>query len=380
MIDFYEDRLFITILIAILFFSVFTVGLPENVEAADENEKIVMYYFYHEDCPHCAEQSEFIEEDLEEEYSYLEICKHDVSEEGSKELINELAENYNIKDLRYITPTTILDGQIIYGFNDDKAERIIGILENDNKSENRGVNVPILEKIDFENVSLPILAVVLGSVDGMNVCSIGALVMVLLIVLSFDSRKKIFFYGFLFICSVVLIYGIFVFGWYHLMESIMGYQKILSYIVGFAGIGGGILFFKQFLEFYKHGPQCSYENSGYINKARRKVKNSFEGNGGLIAISISVILFAGAVTLIELPCSASFPVVFSGILAESQLSGITYGFYIVLYLFFYLLIELIVYMGAVITKEVWFGGGKFITWMTLFGSILLFLMGGSYLL
>ncbi len=380
MMNLYENRMLIAILIVVILSLFSPLGMPKNAEAVDESENIVIHYFYKEDCPFCSKQSEFIEENLVGEYPNLEIRKHDVAEEGSKELINELAENHNIKDLHYVTPTTILDGKIIYGFNDDRAKRIIDIIENKETDNENVIDVPIVGEVTLKNISLPVLAVVLGSVDGLNVCSIGALVMILLIVLGFDSRKKTFFYGLLFIFTVVLVYGLFVFGWYHLLDAIMIYQNILRYVVGFAGIAGGILFFKQFLEFYRHGPQCAYEDSGYITKARRKVKDSFEGSTGALAISASVIFFASVVTILELPCSASLPVVFSGVLVESQLSGMIYGFYIGLYLFFYLLIELVIYIGAVITKEVWFGGGKFITWVTLFGSILLFLMGGSYLI
>jgi len=380
MIDFRENRVLIAIFVAVLIFLFLPFGPPKNVEAVDENEKTIMHYFYQEGCPNCAQQSEFIEENLVGQYPNLEIREHAVSEEGSKELINELAENYGIEDLRYVTPTTILDGQIIYGFNDDRAKKIIDIIENKQTSKGNVRSIPIIGEVNLKNISLPVLAVVLGSVDGLNICSIGALIMVLLIVLGFDSRKKIFFYGILFIFTVVLVYGLFVFGWYHLLDTIMVYQNLLRYVIGFAGIGGGILFFKQFLEFYKHGPKCSYEDSGYITKARKKVKDSFEGNTGALAISASVIFFASVVTLLELPCSASLPVVFSGVLVESQLPGMLYGVYIGLYLLFYLLIELVIFIGAVITKEVWFGGGKFITWVTLFGSLLLFLMGGLYLL
>jgi len=57
----------------------------------------------------------------------------------------------------------------------------------------------------------------------------------------------------------------------------------------------------------------------------------------------SVIFFAFAITLIELPCSIGIPVAFTGVLVESGVSIYLYVGYIIVYLFFYMLDELLVF-------------------------------------
>ncbi len=376
--------------VVFLLFSTSIIGSP--VASADEN--ITMHYFYMEGCPACSAQERFLEERgirpkedgryLEEvqpeDYPHLTVKIYDVFEPNMDQVLRDLAEEHGYEDIRMVTPTTFVDGELFQGFDESKGERMMGIIEGDPVEEDGMIEVPFLGRIHPRDLPLPLLAFALGSVDGMNVCSIGALVMVLMIVLSFDDRKKIFFYGFLFILTVVLIYGLIIFTWYHILEAVMRHLGILRYVIGAAGIIGGAFFFKQFLEFYKHGPNCEYSQAGFVTKARMKVKESFEGKkAGPVALIGSVIFFAAVVTLIELPCSAALPLAFSGVLVDAQLVGLTYTFYIGLYLFFYMLIELVIFTGAVITKEIWFGSGKFVTWVTLVGALILFFLGISYL-
>ncbi len=389
--------------IILLSFLVFLVLLVPGVHAArlEEGsgedviqEEMTLHYFYMHGCPACSTQERFLEERgiflkedgryLEEvqpeDYPYLTVKTYDVYEPGTDQVLRDLAERYGHEDVRMVTPTTFLDGELFQGFDENKGERMMGIIEGEDVEDDGMIEVPFFGRIHPEDLPLPLLAFALGSVDGMNVCSIGALVMVLMIVLSFDNRKKIFFYGFLFILTVVLIYGLIIFTWYHILEAVMKHLGILQYVIGAAGIIGGAVFFKQFIEFYRHGPNCEYSQAGFVTKARIKVKESFEGKqAGPIALIGSVILFAAVVTLIELPCSAALPLAFSGVLVDAQLVGLTYVFYIGLYLFFYMLIELVIFTGAVITKEIWFGSGKFVTWVTLIGALILFFLGISYL-
>ena len=351
-----------------------------SAEPVENEENITIHFFYDEGCSHCAAQEQFMEENIVGEYPKVKIKKYDIYGEGSVDKLNELAEEHGTGDLRVVTPTTFIEGRVFQGFTESRGREMIQVIEGEETEQSEKIEVPFFGEMNPTGWSLPILAAAIGSVDGMNVCSIGALVMVLMIVLSFDDRKKIFFYGFLFIITVVLVYGLLVFAWYHLIEAIIQYIGILKYIIGAAGIIGGAAFFKQFVEFYKHGPNCSYSDAGFITRARMKVKKSFESaNVGPFVLVGSIVFFAAVVTIIELPCSAALPLAFSGILVDAELAGLTYIIYIALYLFFYMLIELIIFSGAVITKEVWFGSGKFVTWVTLFGSLILFVLGFSYL-
>ncbi len=346
---------------------------------ATEQETVEIHYFYMDGCPACSVQESFMEENIVGEYDHIEINKYDIFAEENQVFFRELAEKHGIEDPTLVTPTTFVNGHFFQGFNQRYGEEMISIIEGEDIDDTDKISIPFFGEIHPGDISLPLLAFALGTVDGMNVCSIGALVMVLMIVLSFDDRKKIFFYGFLFILVVILTYGFLIFTWYHVLDAIMKHIGLLRYIIGAAGIIGGAVFFKQFIEFYKHGPQCEYSQAGFVTRARMKVKESFESaNTGPLVLIGSVIFFAAVVTIIELPCSAALPLAFSGVLVDAQLTGMTYIFYIALYLFFYMLIELVIFSGAVVTKDIWFGSGKFVTWITFIGAMILFVLGISY--
>ena len=205
--------------------------------------------------------------------------------------------------------------------------------------------------------------------------------MPLSIVLSFKSRRKIFFYGGLFILVSVTVYGVLVFAWRGLHEMFAQYTNILGTVIGIAAILGGIYFFKEFYRFFRYGPSCNSSENKIAQRATEKLQKAFENpQRGALALAGSIMLFAVIITFVELPCSIGFPIIFTGILTDAGISLTSSIFYILLYLFFYMLIEVIIFMGAVMTREIWMLNSKAVTWITLFASLIMFYLGYYYLL
>ena len=98
-----------------------------------------------------------------------------------------------------------------------------------------------------------------------------------------------------------------------------------------------------------------------------------------ITILVSIFLFAVVITVVEFPCSAAVPVAFAGMLTKANLSGFSYITYIALYVFFYMFDELLVFFIAFFTMKLWLASPKFITWITLIESIIMFSLGAYYL-
>ncbi|MFT4304928.1 MAG: hypothetical protein ACMXX8_02455, partial [Candidatus Woesearchaeota archaeon] len=143
---------------------------------------------------------------------------------------------------------------------------------------------------------------------------------------------------------------------------------------------GGIFFFKKFIDFYRYGPACEYTSNKYLSKVTKKLKKSFSENETTLMIISGIILFAFVVTIVELPCSFGLPMIYAGVLVSEGLSTMGYVFYVALYLFFYMLIELIIFVAVVITREMYFAESKWITWVYLFGSLVLFGLSYNYLI
>lgn len=248
------------------------------------------------------------------------------------------------------------------------------------ETANAIVELPFVGELDIGRFSLPALAVVLGTVDGLNVCSIGALIMVLSIVLIFKRRILILLMGGLFLSVVVIVYGFLVMMWHQVFVFILPYFSYMRIAIGIIASIGGLYFFNEFLRLRKSGLACSSDSNKYVKKAVEHLQKTFKSpKKNIAAMVMAVIIFAMMATVIEFPCSAAIPVVFTGILAEANLGIAAYSFYIALYLLLYLLIEIVIFVAAVFTKQLWLGFGGFVTYATLAGSLALFFIAYYYI-
>lgn len=356
----------------------------QEFESNNPEVEIDVHYFWMEGCPACARQEEF-NENLTEKYPEVNLHKYRMypPEEGAQEAWNEFKEKHDIESL--VTPTTIVDGEVFEGYSSTIAQRIENvILENlgeETEDVENVIRVPIIgTEISIGALSLPVITILLGTFDGFNVCSIGALILVISIVIKFESRKKILLYGGIFLFTTAFAYGLLAFFWRGVMSLFEKYIGPISIFIGAAAIGGGIYFFKDFIKFYKYGPTCETTSTEFVNNIQNRVQNVLldEKKGALAAISV-IIIFAVAITIVELPCSVGLPLTFTGILTDAGVGTMSFAYYVILYMFMYLLIELVIFAGAVYTKDIWYGPDRAVTWITLIASLVLLGIGVYYI-
>jgi thiol-disulfide isomerase/thioredoxin len=345
-----------------------------------EEEKVIIHLFDDRLCPVCRDAKSFIQS-IEQDYSQIELRIYPISDITK---LREIAEEYGVEDYGIMAPSIFI-GDNFFQFRDFTSrheEMIIRAIEGEIIDDDCCIiRIPFLNiELDIRGWSLPLMTMILSSLDGLNICSIGALILILSIVIIFESKKKIFFFGGLFILTTAVVYGILVFTWGRLFEVLVGQLEILRIIVGLAALGGGIYFFKEFWRFFKYGPTCQVSDSALAKKATEKLKKSFEDSKrGSFRLAGAIMFFAIVIILVELPCSIGLPVAFTGILIEAGIPLSSYIFYILLYLFFYMLIEIIIFVGAVLTKKIWFADSRVITWITFIGAVVLFYLAYYYL-
>ena len=375
----FSPKIKIFLLIIILLFC-FNKSILAQTSVINEKEKIIIHFFDDRLCPVCKETKDFIQ-GLESDYPQIELNVYPMSD--TKKL-SEIAQEHQMEGYRIMAPTIFINDNFFQfrDFTSREKRMIINALEGEEVEEDCClIRIPFLNiEINIKDRSLLFIAVLLGFIDGFNVCSVGALILVLSIVFVLESRKQIFFYGGLFIVTAVITYGALVFVWGKLFEILVGQLEILRIIVGLAAFFGGIYFFKEFWRFLKYGPACEVSDSKLVRKATERLKKAFEEPGKKVYfLAGSVIFFAIIVTIIELPCSIGIPIAFAGILTESGVSTSSYIFYISIYLFLYMLDEFAVFIGAVLTKRIWLANSKIITWATFIGSMVLFYLAFHYL-
>lgn len=336
-------------------------------------EKLEINFFYSPTCGHCKEEHKFLD-DLQEKYQDIKINKFEISKNTN--LLKSFYQKYKVPRAEWgLVPITFTRENYFLGFNQKIAKKIKSCVESCLSGE-KDNNLPINES----KYSLLVLAAILGFLDGFNICSLGALIFILTLVLSLKSRKKTLIFGGLFILTTSIIYGFLMVLWYKIFAFVSGYLRGLEILIAFVGIIGGIYFLREFIRFKKYGAVCKIGTSQKIMvRASGKLKNLFEGKS-IILVILAILLFAGIITIVEFPCSAVVPVAFAGILAKANLSATAYLAYIVIFIFFYMLDEIFVFAIAFITAKIWFAQNKSLTvWLTLAQAIILFLLGFYYL-
>jgi len=220
----------------------------------------------------------------------------------------------------------------------------------------------------------------LGFFDGFNVCSLGALVLILALLLNLGSRKRVLLFGGLFIITASVIYAFLILIWYQLFSILSSYLKAMEILIGLLGLGGGIYFFKQFIKFRKFGPACeAIQGDGLVSKFSSKIQETLRGSKGILAGLVGVFLFATVITIVEFPCSAILPVFFAGSLANAGISAFQEFLYISIYILFYMLDEIIVFLIALFTMKIRLASNKFVIWLSLIEAIVLSAFGLYYL-
>ena len=394
-------------MLALFLMPCFGFATQAQAQAQEAEQTIEVNFFYGSGCPHCATEQKFLDE-IEQKYSEIKINRYLSNDETGRELLKQLCQECDSERYLGLVPMTFVGlsdnfgkenkHEFFLGFDnaqgtgkqiEDSVQKQLKAIESngteqspaeEQEQERELISLPILGQIDAQKYSLPVLAIILGALDGLNVCSLGSLVLILGLVLAFRSRRKIFIFGGLFILTTASVYALLMLLWYQVFELLSRYIGAMQVVVGLLAIAGGVFFFLQFLKFQKQGPVCKIgtENK-IISKFTSRVEKVFENKKSIFTMIGAILCFAVLVTIIEFPCSAVVPVLYVGILSQQDLPTLQYLSYLALFIFFYMSNEIIVFTVSVLTMGLWLTSKKFITIATLFGAVIMTLLGVYYL-
>ncbi|MFH0987544.1 MAG: hypothetical protein V1841_01465 [Patescibacteria group bacterium] len=359
----------------LLLFPFFSSATEKNIEIS---------FFYRRTCPYCSREKVFLDE-IEKKYPEVKVNRYLAEDPRNQELLEKLAREHNAERYIGLVPLTFIGKDFFLGFDDKEGigkeidNSIQRQLKGIKDSSGEGITLPFVGRIDQSKYSLPVLAVILGFLDGFNVCSLGALVLILGIVLALRSRAKISVFGVVYILTTTIVYGLLIALWYKIFSILAPYIKVMDAIVGLIAIAGAIYFLRQFLKFKKQGPVCEAEEGGIASKFSTRLQESLKNPGNIIGVIGSILLFAAVITVVEFPCSATVPVVFAAIVAKSNISTLQYLLCIAIYMLFYMIDEIILFLVAAFTMKIWLASKKITTWLTLIEAIILFFLGFYYL-
>ncbi len=388
----------------ILVFTIFVfLGFTNNAFAEDNSVKA--YFFYGEGCPHCAKEEAFFES-IKDKYPTLEVNSFEIYHNREnvslmKDVSNRLNANASgvpfliIGDkflVGYAEDVTNIEieNQIKYGLSNTLPDIVGEIIKERNtvsetSKDNRQVNreseegninekilkLPFIGKVDVYKVSIPVLAITMGVLDGFNPCAMWVLIFLISMLIGMGNRKRMWAIGTTFIVASAAVYFIFMAAWLNLI-IFLGFVAIIRIIIGLLALVGGGYNLKEF--FTKKDATCEVTNEKQKEKIIDKLKRVTKEKNLLLAL-LGVTVLAFMVNLIELVCSAGLPALFAQVLSMNNLSEVGYYGYILLYIFFFMIDDLIVFIIAMTTLKITGITTKYSRYSHLIGGTLMFIIG-----
>jgi len=314
-------------------------------------EGFEFHFFYLPGCSHCEEQEPFNEE-LENTYS-INITSHDATTPAGSALLQEMLAERGIEDEPEF-PITIFKNQVFDGWESEETtgrdiedalqQCLVGECPPPTGEKPRDTIVlPFIGEIALADYSLPALAVVLGFVDGFNPCAMWVLVYLISIIATLRDRKKIWLIVGSFVLASGVLYFLFMTAWLNVF-LLVGYVKPVTTIIGLVALGGGILQIREFAK-TKGAIVCEVTDEESRKKTMTRIQKIVSSPITLGTI-VGIVALAFAVNSIEFVCSAAIPAIFTHVLSLASLTTFEYYGYILLYVFIFMLDDLVIFGTA----------------------------------
>ncbi|MBU0618910.1 hypothetical protein KKD62_01600 [Patescibacteria group bacterium] len=370
-------------------------GLPMRSPIKAQTKPVIIYFFHSKTCPHCVKEEVFLDQ-LIQKYPGVEVQSFEISQQKNIKLLQQVIQKYKASIPAGVVPFTAIGENYIVGFLDEQTtgkqieeallcaintgcqDVVGGLLEpQTSDSSKRQISIPptltlpLLGEIKTKNFSLPLLAIVIGLLDGFNPCAMWALLFLISLLLGMKDRKRMWILGTAFIVVSGLVYFLFMAAWLNFF-LFLGLVIWVRIIIGLVALTAGGYSLRE----YWLNKEAACKITG--NEKRRtifaKLKNITQQKHFWLALG-GIIVLAFAVNLVELVCSAGLPAIFTQVLALNHLPTWQYYLYLLLYILFFMLDDLVVFGVAMITLKAVGIETKYARYSRLIGGSLMIIIG-----
>lgn len=362
------------------------------VNANNKGEDVTIYLFHSDSCPHCKSEKEFLST-----LEGVEIKQYEVS--TYSKLLTKVRDKLDINVSS--VPITIIGSDYVIGYNDEIKSQIEDMLDAYNKQEHCDVVELIIEnrdisecletnkgiysesdekvislfgkKIEFnaKNVSLPLISILIGFIDGFNPCAMWVLIFLISMLFNMKNKKRMWTLGLTFLVTSALVYLIFMTGILSIANYVGTYFK---YVIALIALIGGIVNLNSFRKSLKKDTGCGVTNKNQRKKTVERIKKILSEKHFIISI-IGIMLLAVSVNIVELACSAGLPTIFIEILSLNNLSTFEYGLYMLLYILMFMIDDIVIFVIAMTTLKVTGISNKYTKYSHLVGGIIMIIIG-----
>ena len=351
-----------------------------KLQASNAENKVIIYFFWGDGCPHCAEAEPFLQ-GLEQKYPQVELRPYEVwYNDSNRQLMFDMASQFGFE--AKAVPTIFVGSQHWIGYNQQVGQEIEQAVqqcvENGCKDAGEGVisplinvpgetenvqsaepqteaaasehliDVPLLGTVNLDAQSLWISTSLIAFVDGVNPCSIWVLSMLMALVLHTGSRKKILIVGLIFLTVTSLVYVLFIAGLFSVL-SFISYLGWVQAVVALVALVFAMINIKDYF-WYKEGVSLTISDEkkpGIFAKMRRVL----DASDLLWGLAGATVVLAGGVSLVEFSCTAGFPVLWTNMLTAEGVSVFTFVVLLLLYMIIYQIDEMAIFLSVVFTLK-----------------------------
>lgn len=338
-----------------------------------EEEKINLYLFKGEGCPHCADEEKWLEQIKKDYKDYLNVYEFEVwYNDDNEKLMKEVKSKFKVTSSG--VPFTVIGDAYFSGFSNATSSNIENKIKEYAELDNNPneITLPILGNVNKKSIPIPIAATILGLIDGFNPCAMWILLFLINMFLGTKNKKKSWILGLTFLFISAFVYFLSMFG----INLVLGMAtiSILKIAIGIFILVLGLLNLKKYMKTRKEDNGCSVVNSKKRKKLIIKIKKILANKSFILSL-IGIILLAASVNLIELACSLGFPMIFTEILSINNINGITRILYLIIYIFFYMIDDMVVFTISMITLQATGITNKYNKLCTLVSAIIMIIMG-----
>jgi hypothetical protein len=310
-------------------------------EGPDGSQRVVVYYFYSEACPHCIDARPFIAS--LRAHDWIDLRRYEVVQNREYGLLyRDIARA--IGEQARSVPAFIFCGSMHTGFERPETtgavllarmeychadpERVIAAQAGGPRpGEVMGLEVPGLGLIDPQDWGLPLLTVMIAGLDAFNPCAFFVLLFLLSLMVHARSRARMVLVGGTFVLISGLVYFVFMAAWLNVF-LLIGELRTVTLVAGLVAVSLAAINIKDYFRF-RSGPSLSIPESkkpDLYQRMRRLVAAR-----SLVAMLLGTAVLAVVVNSYELLCTAGLPMVYTRILTLREADTFIYYLYLVLY-------------------------------------------------
>lgn len=332
---------------------------PAPTLIARANQPVVRaVLFWMRGCPHCEEIIARVLPPLQQKYgAQLDVQLIEVATTQDVDRLYQVAANFGVPKEQTGVPLLIIGNQALTATQiPTELPRLIekylaagGIDAPDldaRVKERHLLDVPFIGQIDLDQHSLAFSTLLIGLLDGFNPCSLWVISLLLALVVNTGSRAKTLLVGSTFLIVAAGIYAIIIIGLFSAFTFI-GYALWIRLAVALIAGAMAAINIKDYF-WFKRGVSLTIADE-HKPKIYRDIRSLLAPNQSALALISATAAMAAGITMIEMPCTAGLPILWTKLIAANNVGAVMFAFLLGLYLLMYILDELLVFISAVVT-------------------------------